>query len=195
MHLNTKALQSLPLKEQELFAKFGCSDELDPPFACVHHAFEFYAASQPDATAAEHLEESISYKELNFQSNSLAHELRKEGIRPGSRVCLLVQRSIPMVVGILAILKAAGQYVPLDGGIVTQSTLDFILDDSGSTVVLCMREFAHRVQLREKRSVMILENIIEHTKTSECRLIKPPDLSSPDDGVYVIYTSGEKKML
>lgn len=190
MHLNTKALQSLPLEEQELFSKFGCSDELDPPFACVHHAFEFYAAIQPDATAVEHLEESISYKELNFQSNALAHELRKEGIRPGSRVCLLVQRSIPMVVGILAILKAGGQYVPLDGGIVTQSTLDFILDDSGSTVVLCMREFAHRVQLREKRSVMILENIIEHTKTSECRLIEPPDLSSPDDGVYVIYTSG-----
>ena len=206
MQLNTNALQPLTREDQGLFVKFCCSEEITPPFSCVHHAFEFHANADPDAIAVEHLEDSITYKELNFQSNAMAHVLRNLGIKPGSRVCLLVQRSIPMIVGILAILKAGGQYVPLDGGIVTQSTLDFILEDSGSAVVLCMKEFSHRVSGNKdvglcsqddatKRSVLVLEEVLEKTKTSEWRENKPPDLSSPDDGVYVIYTSGEKKTL
>ncbi|PAV16912.1 nonribosomal peptide synthetase 12 [Pyrrhoderma noxium] len=166
MQLNTNALQSLTPEDQELFVKFGCSEEIIPPFSCVHHAFEFHANADPDAIAVEHLEDSITYKELNFQSNALAYVLRNLGIKPGSR-----------------------------------STLDFILEDSGSAVVLCMKEFSHRVSGSEgvglcsqddatKRSILVLEEVLEKTKTSEWRENKPPDLSSPDDGVYVIYTSG-----
>ncbi|KAI5117922.1 hypothetical protein M0805_002001 [Coniferiporia weirii] len=190
MRLNESARGCLSPEDQLLFAKFSCGDVQQAPFSCVHHAFEFHAASQPSAIAAEHLGEIITYGNLDRRANDLAHDLRTLGVKPGSRVCLLVQRSIPMIIGILAILKAGGQYVPLDGGIVTQSTLDFVLEDSDSSVILTLREFAYRVSGCIDRHVLVLEDAIERTSQSGGNCSKPCDLSSSDDGVYVIYTSG-----
>ncbi|KAL5524650.1 hypothetical protein ACEPAF_9790 [Sanghuangporus sanghuang] len=188
MRLNTDALAALSPSDQALFASFGCGDSQQVPFFCVHHAFEFHANSQPTAIAVEHLERSITYAELESQANVLAHQLRNIGVKPGTRVCLLVQRSIPMVTGILATLKAGGQYVPLDGGIVTQSTLEFIVQDSNASVILVMQEFAHRVSRFADRQIVVLEDAL--TNGARQKYSKPYDLSSPDDGIYVIYTSG-----
>ena len=189
-HLSFSSLSGLSSEDQLLFARFGLGESQKAPFACVHHAFEHNASVQPDTIAVEHLSDTITYAELDRKANALAQLLRGSGIRPGSRVCLLVQRSIPMVIGILATLKAGGQYVPLDGGIVTQSTLDFVLEDSGASAVLCLRDFAHRVDETETRRVIVLEDAIACYCALEADCGKPEDLSSPDDGVYVIYTSG-----
>jgi non-ribosomal peptide synthetase component F len=113
------ALASLSPEHRRLFASYGFGDAIDRPFECVHHAFEFHAAQQPHQIAVEHLADSISYGDLNSSANMLAARLRRRGVGRGSRVCLLVQRSIPMVVGILAALKAGAAYVPLDATIVT----------------------------------------------------------------------------
>ncbi|EJC98159.1 nonribosomal peptide synthetase 12 [Fomitiporia mediterranea MF3/22] len=190
MRLNAQALGSLSPAEQSLFTLFGCGESRRVPFSCVHHAFEYYASSQPSAVAVEHLGDSISYAELDRQSSALAYHLRNMGIRPGTRVLLLVQRSIPMVIGILAILKAGGQYVPLDGGIVTQSTLEFIAEDSNASVILVLRAFVHRTSNFTHRQVVVLEDALAIADRDDRHHAKPHDLSSPDDGVYVIYTSG-----
>ena len=190
MYLDNSLLASLSLSDQHLFASFGCGDVQEVPFSCVHHAFEYHAKSRPSAIAVEHLQESITYANLDCQANALACHLRSRGIVPGTRVCLLVQRSIAMVIGIIAILKAGGQYVPLDGGIVTQSTLEFIIEDSDASVILVLQEFAHRVSNSAKRQVVILEDALAAANRGELKLSKPHDLSSPNDGIYVIYTSG-----
>ncbi|KAI8968791.1 hypothetical protein BD414DRAFT_541258 [Trametes punicea] len=119
-------LHHLPVEDQHLFNRFSFGPRQHAPFGCVHHAFEFHAAAQPDAIAVEHLGDTIMGS-------------------PGVRVCLLVQRSILMVVGIVAVLKAGGAYAPLDGAIVTQSTLEHVLTDSGAKVVLTMKDYVHRV--------------------------------------------------
>ena len=183
-------LHDLSADDQTLFVQYGVGELLPAPFACVHHAFKQRATDTPTAIAVEHLSSSITYSELDRLSDGLATELRTLGVVPGARVCLLVQRSIPMIVGILAVLKAGGQYVPLDGGIVTDSTLGFVLDDSRASVVLALRDYSHRVPTSSIREVIILEDAIAKLTSLPEPLIGPSDLSSPDDGVYVIYTSG-----
>ncbi|KAJ3555227.1 hypothetical protein NM688_g2696 [Phlebia brevispora] len=178
------ALPGLSSQDASLFIRFGFGQRQAPPFHCVHHAFEYQVSQTPYAIAVEHLHDTITYNELNDKANSLAHQLRTMGVRPGSRVCLLVQRSIPMVIGIVAALKAGAAYVPLDGGIVTQSTLDFVLKDSQASVVLALPEFLHRVS--DVPTINLHEAISSFKDVQD----KPQDLSSPDDSVYIIYTSG-----
>ncbi|KAI8969609.1 nonribosomal peptide synthetase 12 [Trametes punicea] len=176
-------LHPLPVEDQQLFDRFSFGPRQHAPFGCVHHAFEYHAAAQPDAIAVEHLGDTITYGELNRQANILAKHLRSLGVRPGVRVCLLVQRSILMVVGIVAVLKAGGAYAPLDGAIVTQSTLEHVLTDSGAKVVLTMKDYVHRVS---GVPTFCLEGIDALSQDAS----KPEDLSTSSDAVYIIYTSG-----
>ncbi|KZV88846.1 nonribosomal peptide synthetase 12 [Exidia glandulosa HHB12029] len=168
------------------FVEFGFGERQPVPFPTIHAAFEHQARSYPAATAVEHLSRSISYAALDASANKLAARLRQLGVRPGIRVCMLVQRSIPMVVGILAVLKAGGAYVPLDGGIVTDSTLEHVIADSGAPLVLALREFAPRVKTGR---ILCLEDIIAQDDNIEY-VGHVENLSTPNDAVYVIYTSG-----
>lgn len=190
LHFNSSALSGLAPSDQLLFSQFGLGEEQVVPFRCVHHAFEHYAQMQPSATAVEHLGDSLTYAELDRKANALARQLRTMGVQPGTRVCLLVQRSIAMVIAILAVLKAGGAYVPLDGGIVTQSTLEYVLEDSEAALVIVLQEYAHRVSDISGTSALVLEEAIRVCDELEKDFSKPIDLSSPSDGVYVIYTSG-----
>ncbi|TDL22237.1 nonribosomal peptide synthetase 12 [Rickenella mellea] len=189
--LDYGTLSCLSAEDRVKFLQYGFGAVEAAPFGCVHHAFEHHAKLYPSSVAVEHLGHKITYAELDRKANCLAHQLRSLGVQPGSRICLLVQRSIAMVIGIVAILKAGGQYVPLDGGIVTQSTLEYVIEDSGAAVVVVLQEYAERVAHMSGLITVVLERYIEAT----CNLAgmgcaKPLDLSTPDDGVYVIYTSG-----
>ncbi|KAI0086471.1 nonribosomal peptide synthetase 12 [Irpex rosettiformis] len=178
------ALQGISADDTSLFYRYGFGRRVEAPFRCIHHAFEHHAARDPDAVAVEHLGNTITYGELESRANTLAHRLRSMGVKPGSRVCLLVQRSIPMVVGIIAILKAGAAYVPLDGGIVTDSTLEFVLENSKATLVLALADYVHRV------SALPIINLNDVMFSANSTPSKPQDLSSPDDSAYIIYTSG-----
>jgi amino acid adenylation domain-containing protein len=80
-------------------------------------------------------EQSLSYAELNTRANRLAHQLMVQGVRPDDRVAIAVQRSLEMVVGVLAILKAGGGYVPLDPAY-PEERLAFMLEDSAPVALL-----------------------------------------------------------
>src|SRR5262249_55191356 len=79
-----------------------------PADRCIHERFEVQAARTPDAVAVRFEEESLTYAELNARANQLAHHLRGRGVGPEVRVGICLERSLEMVVGILAILKAGG---------------------------------------------------------------------------------------
>ncbi|HEX2077233.1 MAG TPA: condensation domain-containing protein, partial [Longimicrobium sp.] len=100
-----------------------------PAGACIHELFEVQAERTPDAVAVRFEEESLTYRELNARANRLAHHLRRRGVGPEVRVGICLERSLEMVVGILAVLKAGGAYVPLDPGYPAER-LAFILADS-----------------------------------------------------------------
>jgi non-ribosomal peptide synthetase component F len=189
---NSDPLSHLPPQDCSLFYEYGIGPSRSVPFPLVHHAFEHHARTQPSAIAVEHnaFSESISYGALDARANKLARRLRDQGIRPGKRVCIVARRSISLVVAILAVLKAGGQYVPLDAVTITDETLKFVLHDSSPTVVLEMNEYAHRIAVDgSATTVMRLEDAIHadaHLKSAKV----DDSTSSPLDGCYCIYTSG-----
>ena len=100
-----------------------------PADECVHELFEAQAARTPDAVAVEFEDQRLSYSELNARANRLAHHLIGLGVKPDDRVAICVERSLEMVIGLLAILKAGGAYVPLDPAY-PAARLSFMLKDS-----------------------------------------------------------------
>ncbi|MDT0528003.1 amino acid adenylation domain-containing protein [Micromonospora sp. DSM 115977] len=85
-----------------------------PPGRCVHHLVEARAARDPQAVALVLGDERLTYGELNTRANRLAHHLRARGVGPDRLVAICVERSLDTVVGLLAVLKAGGAYLPLD---------------------------------------------------------------------------------
>ncbi|MBO3287513.1 AMP-binding protein, partial [Paenibacillus polymyxa] len=68
----------------------------------------------PDQVALVFEHQRLTYQELNERANSLARMLQAQGVGPDKLVGLMVQRSVEMIVGLLAVLKAGGAYVPID---------------------------------------------------------------------------------
>ncbi|WP_353737207.1 SDR family NAD(P)-dependent oxidoreductase [Moorena sp. SIO3B2] len=81
---------------------------------CIHQLFESCVQETPDAIAVVFEKQKLTYSQLNSKANQLAHYLQKLGVVPETPVGICVERSVEMVVGLLAILKAGGAYVPLD---------------------------------------------------------------------------------
>jgi amino acid adenylation domain-containing protein len=102
---------------------------------CVHELFEEQVKNTPDATAVVFENDFLSYAELNHRANRLAHYLRRLDIKPDKRVAICVERSLEMVIGLLAILKAGGAYVPLDPAYPTER-LRQIIADAAPRIVL-----------------------------------------------------------
>ncbi|NWB98491.1 amino acid adenylation domain-containing protein, partial [Pseudomonas gingeri] len=129
-------LSVLPAMEREQLL-FGLNDTaLDyPQEQTIHGLFEVQVQRTPEALAVVHGEQRLSYRELNEQANRLAHALRKQGVQPDSRVGICVERGAEMVVGLLAILKAGGGYVPLDPAYPVER-IAYMLQDSAPAAVL-----------------------------------------------------------
>lgn len=186
-NLRRDVLQTLSSTDQALFSKFGLGDTVERPFECIHHAFEFRARDQPDSIAVQDLDDKTTYAELDHQANSIANRLRKLGVAPNSRVGLLVERSIFMAIGILAILKTGAAYVPLDGNDVSDYSLNYAIQDSGSNIVLVQSKFASRVT--NASAVCLEDSICTNSSSTHCR--KTQDLAAGEDSACIIYTQGE----
>ncbi len=154
----------------------------------LHRLFEEQAERASSATALIFEGASISYGELNRRANRLAHHLRGLGVGPEVRVCLLLERSPEMVVGLLAILKAGGVYVPLDPTYPAER-LAFLLDDSGAHVCVTLRDFVEKHPPHNSNAAIVcLDSDSEVIDAQpEHNLVST---SGPDNLAYVIYTSG-----
>src|SRR5450830_454108 len=184
-----KALDSLsilPAAEREQLL-FGLNDTaLDyPRQQTIHGLFEAQVERTPDILAVVHGEQRLSYRELNEQANRLAHTLRKQGVRPDSRVGICVERGTEMVVGLLAILKAGGGYVPLDPAYPVER-IAYMLQDSAPAAVLVQ---SATQDLLAGVSVPLI-NLDQGTWQDESvRNPEVPGLTSAHLA-YLIYTSG-----
>ena len=149
----------------------------------------------PSATAVVFEDQSLSYAELNERSNRLAHHLRTLGVKPDTRVAICVERSLEMMVGLLAILKAGGAYVPLDPAYPVER-LRFMLQDSAPVALLT-----------QEHLVGLFADVAEVLPVLDLGVATPPwdemPVSNPDPGAvgltsrhlaYIIYTSGSTGM-
>jgi amino acid adenylation domain-containing protein len=132
-------LQVLPASElQQVLHGWNAQSTRPAASRCVHELFELQVARTPQMVALVHGEQRISYAELNGRANQLASYLRTLGVGPDQRVVLSMERSIEMVVGVLAILKAGGTYVPLEPSY-PAARLQYILQDAAPCLLLTQR--------------------------------------------------------
>lgn len=137
---------------------------------------------------------TITYHQLASRAKRLALRLRKLGVQPGDRVPLVVKRSIEMLVGIFAILSCGAQYVPLDGGVVPETVLRVVLQQSGRAIALCLASTEYRVSsLSDVACTTVIIDDHDHLGGEHSSYPFEEafvDLARADLGCYVIYTSG-----
>jgi non-ribosomal peptide synthetase component F len=100
---------------------------------CLHTLFEEQTRLYPDNIAIKFESEEISYQDLDNQSSLLANFLRSNGVETGDKVCIFLERSIKMMVGILGILKSGAAYVPIDPKTPLER-INFLLNDFESQI-------------------------------------------------------------
>ena len=176
-------LPMLDAKERhQLLVEWNATERPWPAEQTVHALFEARAASDPDAVALVHGARELRYGELNAWANAVARRLVAEGVRPGHRVAVALERSAELVVAQLAVLKCGAAYVPLDVGAPT-SRSQFMLDDCGCRVLLGARGKADTLSTAHRRIDVDLLRAAPPT----------PNPSLPqgsESAAYVMYTSG-----
>ncbi|VVP22676.1 Linear gramicidin synthase subunit B [Pseudomonas fluorescens] len=158
-----------------------------PSDACLHQLIEAQAERAPQAVAVTCAEQTLSYGELNSRANQLAHKLIASGVGPDVRVGLAVERSLEMLVGLLAILKAGGAYVPLDPSY-PQDRLSYMIGDSGIELLLTQSHLLERLPVPDCVRSLMLDQ--EHDGLESYSDNNPQVCMSADNLAYVIYTSG-----
>ena len=132
-------ISQLPLltadERQQLLVQWNDAGRGYPADRCVQQLFEEQVERTPHAVAVVFDNQQLTYSELNARANQLAHYLRDLGVGPETMVAICLERSLEMVVGLLAILKAGGAYVPLDPEYPAER-LAFLLRDAAAPVLL-----------------------------------------------------------
>ncbi|OAQ95728.1 hypothetical protein LLEC1_02836 [Akanthomyces lecanii] len=184
--------KSTNMAQNKMPFSFGPSTKL--PFHTTTAALAHFSLSNPSLVAVHDLSAGVprqlTYGELAVKAQALAWHLRSIGVTPGQRIPLVVKRSCEMVVGLWAILLCGAQYVPLDGGVVPDSTLRHVLHESGGNVLVCTSTTEARIRslFPDADAVNVDECVGSEAMQAAGR--EWIDLATPASGCYVIYTSG-----
>ena len=171
---------------QRLLTEWNETEMSYPREQLLQHQFESQAEMLPDSIALIFDETRWTYGELNKRANQLAHYLKTFGVGAETLVCICMERTPQMIVGILGTLKAGGAYLPLDPAY-PQERLRFMLEDSRATVLLTQQRLLENLPTHAARIICldgtdaVLEEQSEENPVSN---VKPENLA------YLIYTSG-----
>ena len=176
----------LSMSERQHLARWNQTRQPYPLDRPLPDGFEAQVEKTPDAIAVMADDPCLTYRDLNTQSNQLAHVLQGMGVGPESLVALCMQRSPAMVSAILATLKAGGAYVPLDPTY-PRERLRWMLEDAQAMVLITDRVTSpHLPPL--PAGLQVID--VEHINLSQQPVSNPVRSTTPDNRIYVIYTSG-----
>ncbi|MBA8894224.1 amino acid adenylation domain-containing protein [Pantoea agglomerans] len=206
-------LQGFVASPQQLLAELPCMSPQDentlliewnrtradfPRHLTLHRCFEQQVERTPGATALIFQHHELSYRELNHRANQLAAAIRDNyqhlhgrPLVPDTPIMLYLERSLEMVVGILAVLKAGAAYVPVSPEFPQERTL-FMVQDTATPVILTQHALQPRLDewvrsLDAPPSVLCIDDAAAFAAYPADNL---PAYSSPDDLAYILYTSG-----
>ncbi|HYO16637.1 MAG TPA: non-ribosomal peptide synthase/polyketide synthase [Thermoanaerobaculia bacterium] len=165
-------LSELPLltkREQAQLLEWNATATDYPLEICLHELVAGQVEWTPNAVAVSFESAELTYGELWDRAGRLARRLRGLGVGPDVRVGISAERSLELVVGLLAILRAGGAYVPIDPGY-PRERIDYLLEDSRVAVLLTREDLLDREEDGQEEAV--------------------PVMVDPDNLAYVIYTSG-----
>lgn len=183
--LSELPLLTMPERERQLFA-WNRTRSAYPQDLCIHQWFEIQAAKTPESTAAVFRQQSISYAELNAKANQLANYLRARGVGPETRIAVCMERSLELLVGLLAILKAGGAYVPIDPAYPLERQ-DYLLDDAGIALLLTCSSRVETIA-HAKAAIICVDG--EAPVYADCCAQNLHPLALANNSAYLIYTSG-----
>ncbi|HEY2292056.1 MAG TPA: amino acid adenylation domain-containing protein, partial [Thermoanaerobaculia bacterium] len=153
---------------------------------CLHQLIEAQVDRAPEAVAVVCEGSSLTYAELDRRASRLAHRLLRLGMQPDSPVGICAERSLELMVGLLAILKAGGAYVPLDPEY-PRDRLAYMVDDAlaglAAPLLLTQGRLLPALPATGAR-IVLLDETVEEPET------RPRLRVDPDQIAYLIYTSG-----
>ncbi|MFN7459697.1 MAG: amino acid adenylation domain-containing protein [Akkermansiaceae bacterium] len=161
--------------------------------------FENQAAKTPAQIAVVSVDQSLSYQELNQKANRLADYLlqlkSQQQLSDSPLMAICMERSLEMLIGIFAILKAGGTYLPIDPSY-PQERINLMLEDSHAAVLLTTKSLPQQLPLEKLKSTCQLVFLDQPTWSDSEALRRNRPTENPqkfirfDDLAYVIYTSG-----
>lgn len=175
-----------PQERNQLLIEWN-NTEVDYPLdTSFIELFENQVNHYPDKIAIIYDEQKLTYQELNNRANQVAHYLREKGVKSEVLVGILMERSLEMVIGLLAILKSGGAYVPLDPNY-PQARLADILADSDVSLILTQQSL---LNFLPETSAQLLCLDRDWAKIANYSSKNPLKITNSDNLAYVIYTSG-----
>jgi len=186
-HVPVDRLDILSAEERQALLEPFNQPKANIPSDILTVRFETQARETPAATAVVFGEQSVTYAELNEHANRMAHFLLESGVGVGSIVGLALDRSIEMVVAIVATLKAGAGYLPLDPDY-PQARLAYMMADAAPAVVLTTTVLHDRLSKGEKVVCLDAADIALAIQGADKH--NPASALLPQHPAYVIYTSG-----
>ena len=182
---NVDDLEILGESERRLLAAVNATAQPWDAGRCLHELVAEQAARNPAAPAVLFEGRSLSYGDLDAAAGRLARRLCALGVGADTLVGLCTERSLEMVVGILAVLKAGGAFVPFDP-VAPRERLAFLLEDTAVPVLLTQRALAARLPASTAHTLYLDEEGAEETPAGTFLV----GGAGPDHLAYVLYTSG-----
>lgn len=181
---SSEALATAPADELRLMDGWNETTALWPSESQIQQLFSLQVQENPDNIAVVCGEQSLSYVELDYKANQLAHYLKREyGAAAGERVGICLTQGFEQVISVLAVLKTGAAYVPMDPAY-PQQRLQYICADARLSVVLTDHQGAEALGQISAAKMFLSQTDL----TDESTLT--PTAGSSRDLAYVIYTSG-----
>jgi len=212
--IQIRDMDILPEEEKhQLLVEFNDTRCPYPANKTIHELFAEQVERTPDYTAVvgpakmknrNYMSNMtyISYRELNDTSGQLARLLKEKGVQPDTTAAIIMERSVQLIIALLAILKAGGAYLPVDPGY-PQERIDYMLKDSCAEILVTTPVLSEKF---EKLSIVNCQLLITNENSPNCRrLNNPPKEANSINNyqltinnlqlkstnlAYIIYTSG-----
>lgn len=149
----------------------------------IAELFEKQVEMTPNNIAIKFENAYLTFKELNEKANSLAYHLRSSGITRNNIIGIMCNRSLELIVGILASLKCGCCYIPIDPSF-PKERISYMLENSNSKILLSTNNIINKINFDNKLSIDLNNSIYLKNKGNLEKI------TNPDDNSYIIYTSG-----
>ncbi|MCJ8173437.1 non-ribosomal peptide synthetase, partial [Clostridium botulinum] len=170
-------------EKNKLLNEFNDTNIDYPKNKTIQELFELQVEKTPDNIAVVFEDKELTYKELNEKSNQLARVLRDKGVKADTIVAIMLDRSVEMVISIMAILKAGGAYLPIDPGL-PEERIKYIMTNSKSRILLSEQRLIKGLDVECKFIDLNNRDLFDGEKSNIDKINNSSNLA------YVIYTSG-----
>lgn len=174
-------------ERQQLLIEWNATQADYPGEQCIHQLFEAQVERTPEAVALVADDRQLTYQELNGHANRLAHRLQELGVEPEVLVGVCMERSVELIVALLAILKAGGAYVPLSPRD-PRERIAWQLQDTQANILLTHEYLKNGVLSTEICEILALDTFWAQDATLPSKPVQSHHLS--EALAYVMYTSG-----